>query len=71
MKKNMTNERRRGIVTMIKHYYVCEDSGVTMLSSSDFEFLHEIWETEINIYGTEIKNRLNNIRDKYLKYNNE
>ena len=68
MRRNMTNDRRGGLVTIIKRYYQLKDGGITMLSSSDFDFLHEMWETEIDFYGTVIQKRLNKIRELYLKY---
>lgn len=63
----MTEERKEVITTLIKWYWNHAQKR-NLITLSDFNFLYDIWESGISIYGTELQERLNSIREIYLEH---
>lgn len=64
--ENITEEQREGMRVILLWYSDFTTGGSKRLSKEDYEFLYNVWDSKITIYGPIIQKRLNQIRKIYL-----
>lgn len=66
--QSLTYEHKRGLVSIIHWYWtLIYNEEVPPISQSDYDFIYDIWKSGIDVYNIKTKDRLNKIRDIYIK----
>lgn len=60
-------DKRRIFLKIIMEWYWSVAQKDNLISKSDYEFVYDIWNNGLNFYTKTIQNRLNKIREIYIK----
>lgn len=63
----MTLERKELLVNIMAWYWSYGHKD-NLISLSDFEFVYDIWKHGLSFYGSDVKERLNRIRNIYSQH---
>ena len=66
-KNEMTYDKKKAIVEIIKWYWETVEKHEAVLGKSEYEFLYDLWENSLEYYDTKVQSRLNIIRDIYIE----
>lgn len=66
-REEMTVGKRAGLKKIMEWYLDRKTIPVGM-NFSDYEFVCDLYNNGVSFYGTDIKDRLNKLRNTYLKY---
>ncbi len=66
MTKSVMTEKHRTLLEDIMKWYW--EEGKDHITRQDYEFVYDLWNHGVNVYGSNIQKRMNTIRDKYIEF---